>query len=44
MSVDARTLKLEVSKYRGVEEDSLLRCFLEVNDAIKAHHIDNEKM
>ena len=28
------TLKLEVSKYRGVEEDSLLRWFLKGDDAI----------
>ena len=38
------TLKLEVSKYRGVEEDSLLRWFLEVDDAIKARHINDEEM
>uniref|UniRef100_M4B3B1 Uncharacterized protein n=1 Tax=Hyaloperonospora arabidopsidis (strain Emoy2) TaxID=559515 RepID=M4B3B1_HYAAE len=38
------TLTLEVSKYRGVEEDSLLRWFLEVDDAVKARHIDNEEM
>ena len=38
------TLKLEVSRYRGVEEDSLLRWFLEVDDAIKACHIDDEEM
>ena len=38
------TLKLEVSKYRGVEEDSLLRWFLEVEDVIKAHHIGVEEM
>uniref|UniRef100_M4B661 Uncharacterized protein n=1 Tax=Hyaloperonospora arabidopsidis (strain Emoy2) TaxID=559515 RepID=M4B661_HYAAE len=38
------TLKLEVSKYRGVEEDSLFRWFLEVYDAIKTHHIDDEEM
>ena len=28
------TLKLEVSKYRGIPEDSLLRWFLEVDDAV----------
>ena len=38
------TLKLEVSKYRGVEEDPLLIWFLEVDDAIKARHIDYEEM
>ena len=29
------TLKLEVSKFRGVEGDSLLTCFVEVDDAIE---------
>ena len=38
------TLKLEVSKYRGIQEDSLLRWFLEVDDAIKARHIEDEQM
>ena len=38
------TLKLEVSKYRGVEEDSLLRWFLEVDDTVKARHINDEEM
>ena len=38
------TLKLEVSKYRGVEEDSLLIWVLEVGDAIKARHIVDEEM
>ena len=38
------TLTLEVSKYQGVEEDSLLRWFLEGDDAIRARHIDDEEM
>ena len=38
------TLKLEVSKYRGVEEDSLLRWSLEVDDVIKARDIDDEEI
>ena len=38
------TLKLEVSKYRGVKEDPLLRWFLEMGDAIKARHINGEEM
>ena len=38
------TLKLKVFKYRRVEEDSLLLWFLEVDDAIKARHIDDEEM
>ena len=39
-----KTLKLKVSKYRGVGEDSLLRWLLKVDDAIKARHIDDEEM
>ena len=38
------TLKLEVSKYREIEEDSLLKRLLELDDAIKARHIDDEEM
>ena len=36
------SLKLEVSKYRGFEEDSLLRWFVEQEDAINARRIDDE--
>ena len=32
-----KTLKIDISKYRGVEEDSLLRWFVELDDAIRAH-------
>ena len=35
------SLKLKVSNYRGVEEDSLLRCFIELDDAIDARCIDD---
>uniref|UniRef100_A0AAV1UKF9 Retrotransposon gag domain-containing protein n=1 Tax=Peronospora matthiolae TaxID=2874970 RepID=A0AAV1UKF9_9STRA len=35
------TLKIDISKYRGVEEDSLLRCFVELDDAIRARRIDD---
>ena len=38
------SLKLEVSKYRGVEKDSLLRCFVNLDDAIDACCIDDERM
>ena len=38
------SLKLEDSKYRGVEEDSLLRRFVELDDAVNARRIDNEQM
>ena len=36
------SLKLEISKYHGVEDDSLLRWFVEVDDAIEARRIDDE--
>uniref|UniRef100_A0AAV1ULD5 Retrotransposon gag domain-containing protein n=1 Tax=Peronospora matthiolae TaxID=2874970 RepID=A0AAV1ULD5_9STRA len=35
------TLKIDISKYRGVEEDSLLRWFAELGDAIRARRMDN---
>uniref|UniRef100_A0AAV1T2I0 Retrotransposon gag domain-containing protein n=1 Tax=Peronospora matthiolae TaxID=2874970 RepID=A0AAV1T2I0_9STRA len=35
------TLKIDISKYRGVEEDSLLRWFVELDDAIRARRIDD---
>ena len=38
------TLKIDISKYRGVEEDSLLRWFVELDDAIRARHIIDEQM
>uniref|UniRef100_A0AAV1V1F2 Retrotransposon gag domain-containing protein n=1 Tax=Peronospora matthiolae TaxID=2874970 RepID=A0AAV1V1F2_9STRA len=38
------TLKIDISKYRGVEEDSLLRWFVELDDAIKARRIDDGDM
>ena len=38
------TLKLEVSKFRGVEGDSLLTWFVEVDDAIEALRIEEESM
>ena len=43
MSVDG-SLKLEISKHRGVEEDFLLRWFVEVDGAIEARRIDSERM
>ena len=36
------SLKLEVSKYREVDEDSLLRWFVKLDDAIDARRIDDE--
>ena len=38
------SLKLEISKYHGVEDDSLLRWFVEVDFAIEARRIDSERM
>ena len=38
------TLKIDISKYRGVEEDSLLRWFVELDDAIRARHIVDGQM
>uniref|UniRef100_A0AAV1UNJ0 Uncharacterized protein n=1 Tax=Peronospora matthiolae TaxID=2874970 RepID=A0AAV1UNJ0_9STRA len=38
------TLKIDISKYRGVEEDSLERWFVELDDAIRARRIDDGDM
>ena len=38
------TLKIGISKYREVEGDSLLRKFVELDDAIRARHIVDEEM
>ena len=37
-------LKVDISKYRGVEEDSLLLWFVELDRAIRARRIDDEQM
>ena len=37
-------LKVDISKYRGVEEDSLLLWFVELDRAIKGRRIDDEQM
>ena len=37
-------LKIDVFKYRRVEEDSLLRWFVELDDAIRARRIVDEQM
>ena len=44
MSVDGNILKLEISKFRGVEVDSLLRWCVEVDGAIESRRIDYERM
>ena len=38
------SLRIDISKYRVVEEDSLVRWFVELDDAIRARHIVDEKM
>ena len=38
------TLKIDISKYRGVEGESLLRWFVELDDAIRARHIVDKQM
>ena len=38
------TLKVDISKYRGVEADSLLRWFVELDDAIQARRIEDDAM
>ena len=38
------SLKTEISKYKVTEEDSLLRWFVEFDDAIRACHIVDEQM
>lgn len=37
-------LKIDISKYKGDEDDSLLRWFVELDDAIAARHIEGDKM
>ena len=39
-----RDSKVRSPKYRRVEKDCLLKWFLEVDHAIEARHIDDEKM
>ena len=36
------SLKIDVSKYKAVESDSLLRWFVELDDAIEARRIDDD--
>uniref|UniRef100_A0AAV1U2C4 Uncharacterized protein n=1 Tax=Peronospora matthiolae TaxID=2874970 RepID=A0AAV1U2C4_9STRA len=38
------TLKIDVSRYKGTDEDSLLRWFVELDDAIRARHIEGDEM
>uniref|UniRef100_A0AAV1TM29 Retrotransposon gag domain-containing protein n=1 Tax=Peronospora matthiolae TaxID=2874970 RepID=A0AAV1TM29_9STRA len=38
------TLKIDISWYKGTDEDSLLRWFVELDDAIRARHIEGDEM
>uniref|UniRef100_A0AAV1U261 Retrotransposon gag domain-containing protein n=1 Tax=Peronospora matthiolae TaxID=2874970 RepID=A0AAV1U261_9STRA len=38
------TLKIDLSRYEGTDEDSLLRWFVELDDAIRARHIEGDEM
>uniref|UniRef100_A0AAV1UPC4 Uncharacterized protein n=1 Tax=Peronospora matthiolae TaxID=2874970 RepID=A0AAV1UPC4_9STRA len=37
-------LKIDISRYKGTDEDSLLRWFVELDDAVRARHIEGDKM
>uniref|UniRef100_A0AAV1V6B1 Uncharacterized protein n=1 Tax=Peronospora matthiolae TaxID=2874970 RepID=A0AAV1V6B1_9STRA len=38
------TLKIDISRYKGTDEDYLLRWFVELDDAIRARHIEGDEM
>uniref|UniRef100_A0AAV1T2G6 Retrotransposon gag domain-containing protein n=1 Tax=Peronospora matthiolae TaxID=2874970 RepID=A0AAV1T2G6_9STRA len=38
------TLKTDISRYKGTDEDSLLRWFVELDDAIRTRHIESDEM
>uniref|UniRef100_A0AAV1VM37 Retrotransposon gag domain-containing protein n=1 Tax=Peronospora matthiolae TaxID=2874970 RepID=A0AAV1VM37_9STRA len=38
------TLKIDISRYKGTDEDFLLRWFMELDDAIRARHIEGDEM
>ena len=38
------SLKTDISKYKAADEDSLLRWFVELDDARRSHHIVDEQM
>uniref|UniRef100_A0AAV1US61 Retrotransposon gag domain-containing protein n=1 Tax=Peronospora matthiolae TaxID=2874970 RepID=A0AAV1US61_9STRA len=37
-------LKIDISRYKGTDENSLLRWFVELDDAIRARHIESNEM
>uniref|UniRef100_A0AAV1TED9 CCHC-type domain-containing protein n=1 Tax=Peronospora matthiolae TaxID=2874970 RepID=A0AAV1TED9_9STRA len=38
------TLKIDISRYKGTDEDYLLRWFVELDDAIRARHFEGDEM
>uniref|UniRef100_A0AAV1TFZ5 Retrotransposon gag domain-containing protein n=1 Tax=Peronospora matthiolae TaxID=2874970 RepID=A0AAV1TFZ5_9STRA len=40
----SKTLKIDVSRYKGIDEYSILRWFVELEDAIKARRIEGDEM
>uniref|UniRef100_A0AAV1UK50 Retrotransposon gag domain-containing protein n=1 Tax=Peronospora matthiolae TaxID=2874970 RepID=A0AAV1UK50_9STRA len=38
------TLKINISRYKGTDANSLLRWFVELDDAIRARHIEGDEM
>uniref|UniRef100_A0AAV1VL08 Retrotransposon gag domain-containing protein n=1 Tax=Peronospora matthiolae TaxID=2874970 RepID=A0AAV1VL08_9STRA len=38
------TSKIDISRYKGTDEDSVLRWFVELDDAIGARHIEGDEM
>uniref|UniRef100_A0AAV1UES7 Retrotransposon gag domain-containing protein n=1 Tax=Peronospora matthiolae TaxID=2874970 RepID=A0AAV1UES7_9STRA len=38
------TLKIDISRYKVTDEDSLFRWFVELDDAIRARHIEGDEM
>uniref|UniRef100_A0AAV1TGX4 Uncharacterized protein n=1 Tax=Peronospora matthiolae TaxID=2874970 RepID=A0AAV1TGX4_9STRA len=37
------TLNIDISRYKGTDEDSLLRWFVELDDAVRARHIEGDE-
>uniref|UniRef100_A0AAV1TTF9 Uncharacterized protein n=1 Tax=Peronospora matthiolae TaxID=2874970 RepID=A0AAV1TTF9_9STRA len=38
------TLKIDISRYKGTDEDFLLKWFVESDDSIRARHIEGDEM
>uniref|UniRef100_A0AAV1UTM2 Uncharacterized protein n=1 Tax=Peronospora matthiolae TaxID=2874970 RepID=A0AAV1UTM2_9STRA len=38
------TLKIDITRYKGTDEESLLGWFVELDDAIRARHIEGDEM